>query len=381
MRTAPVRVGLVGCGDIARTYLRLAPSFGDIEIVACADLNPEAARARAAEHGLTALSVESLLAQGDIDVVANLTPPRAHFAVAHAAVSAGKHVYCEKPVVSSLQEATALAQAADAHGVRVGAAPDTFLGGAHQRARQLVDNGILGRITSGTAHMMGRGMEHWHPNPAFFFQAGAGPVLDMGPYYVTQLVHLLGPVEQVVALGNRGRSQRTVLSEPRAGEVIPVETPTTVHAVLGFASGAVVTLGTSWDVQHHSHLPMELYGEHGSLTLPDPNFFGGAIVLCTDRHPTGQRLAIEHPLAVENEADAADQPRANYRGVGLADMASAIRQNRPHRCTLALATHVLEVLLAIQTATENGDTVHVSTSCGRPIALSANAATELLRPR
>ncbi|MEM7378544.1 MAG: Gfo/Idh/MocA family oxidoreductase [Pseudomonadota bacterium] len=378
MHTPPTRVGLVGCGDVSTTYLRLASGFCGIEVVACADLDPAAARDRAAEYGLSALSVDDLLSRDDIDLVTNLTPPKAHFEVARAAVDAGKHVYCEKPVVSSLREAKALAVAADERHVRVGAAPDTFLGGAHQHARQLVDNGAVGRITSGTAHMLSRGMEHWHPNPAFFYQSGAGPLMDMGPYYVTHLVHLLGPIEQVVALGNKGRSKRTVLSEPRAGAVITVETPTTVHAVLGFASGAVVTLNTSWDVQHHSHPPLELYGEHGSLTLPDPNFFGGAIVLCTDRHPAGRRLATEHPLAFGNEADADDRPRANYRGAGLADMASAIRHNCPHRCSLSLATHVLDVLLAVQKATESGATVRLSTTCERPVALSADAATELL---
>jgi predicted dehydrogenase len=261
-------VGIIGCGNISTSYLKLAPLFRGIEVRACADINPEAASARATEYGIRAESVEDLLAADDIDMIVNLTVPAVHYAVSAQALDAGKHVYSEKPFVLSVAEGRDLAERAAKKGLRVGSAPDTFLGGAHQLARHLVETGSVGRITGGTCHVLSPGMEHWHPNPDFFFKPGGGPVLDLGPYYISNLVQLIGPVVRVGAMASIPSPERKITSQPRNGEMISVETPTTIHALLEFANGAVVTLGASWDVKAHGHRPMEVYGNrsqsHGS---------------------------------------------------------------------------------------------------------------------
>lgn len=366
-------VGIIGCGNISAAYLRLAPMFRDIEVRAVADINREAAEARAKEFDVRAETVEGLLAADDLEIVVNLTVPAAHFEVSARVLEAGKHVYSEKPFVLSLVEGAELKRIAEPHGLRIGSAPDTFLGGAHQQARALIDDGTVGKVTSGTAFVMSHGMEHWHPNPDFFFLPGAGPVLDIGPYYVTNLVQLLGPVERVVALASTPETERTILSEPRRGERIPVKTPTTIHALLQFASGAVVTMCTSWDVWGHGHKPMELYGTEASLDVPDPNFFGGDLILT--RANAGQETVTpwKHPFGVANQ-----DTRANYRTAGLADMAQAIGEKRPHRCSMELALHAVEVMTGILKAGESGAFVDMTTTCERPAALDPESARWLL---
>ena len=227
-------IGIIGCGNISTAYLTLAPLFKGIEVRAVADINPSAAQEKADEFNLRAQSVEDLLGADDIDVVVNLTIPAAHFSTTKTILQAGKHAYSEKPLVLSLKEGKELTALAAENGLRVGSAPDTFLGGAHQQARALIDQGALGNIVSGTAHVMSHGMEHWHPNPDFFFLPGAGPMLDIGPYYVTNLIQLIGPVKRVAALTSAASAIRTITSEPRSGETIPVKTPTNIHALLEF---------------------------------------------------------------------------------------------------------------------------------------------------
>ena len=271
-------VGIIGCGNISAAYLRLAPLFKALEMRAVADINIDAAKARAEEFGVRALDVDGLLADPDIDVIVNLTIPDAHYAVTSAILEAGKHAYSEKPLVLSLDEGEKLRALADARGLRVGSAPDTFLGGSHQLARAGIDEGLVGDIVAGTCHVMSHGMEHWHPNPDFFFLPGAGPVLDVGPYYVTNLIQLIGPVKRVAALTSSATPTRTIQTEgPRQGEEIPVKTPTNIHALLDFENGATITLSASWDIWAHRHSSMELYGTEGSLFVPDPNFFGGEV--------------------------------------------------------------------------------------------------------
>ncbi len=268
-------VGVIGCGNISTAYLGLAPLFRGIEMRACADINMQAAKARAKEYEIRAETVDNLLKADDIDIVVNLTVPAVHYDVSKQVLDAGKHVYSEKPFVLSVKEGLDLKKRAEKKNLRVGSAPDTFLGGAHQLARHLIDSGKLGRITSGTCHVMSHGMEHWHPNPDFFFQPGGGPMLDLGPYYISNLVQLIGPVKQVAALATIPAKERTISSKPRAGEKIPVNTPTTIFALLEFENGAAITFNASWDVWDHGHAPMELYGEEGTMFVPDPNFFGG----------------------------------------------------------------------------------------------------------
>jgi predicted dehydrogenase len=366
-------IGVMGCGNISAAYMRLAPLFNGIEIRACADVNPAAAKARAEEFDLRADTVEGMLAADDIDIVVNLTVPAAHFAVSQQILDAGKHVYSEKPFVLTLDEGQQLAAKAREKGLRIGSAPDTFMGGAHQLARHLVDTGRLGKISSGTCFVQSPGMEMWHPNPDFFFQPGGGPILDLGPYYISNLVQLLGPVARVTAMSSSAQSERTITSAPRYGEKIPVETPTTIHAILQFHSGAQVTYCASWDVWQHGHAPMELYGAEGTLHVPDPNFFGGEVRLTEKAAFTSAGVAWDHPFARANEG-----ANANYRAAGLADMALAITQGRPHRCSAEFALHVVDVMTSILRAGETGQVLEISTSCTRPDPLSPADAQGLL---
>ena len=368
-------VGIIGCGNISGAYLRLASMFKHIEMRAVADMNIETAEARAAEYGVSARRVEDLLVSDDIDIIVNLTIPDAHFAVTKSILEAGKHAYTEKPLVLALEDAKTLRDIADAGGLRVGSAPDTFLGGSHQQARAIIDAGDIGEIVAGSCHVMSHGMEHWHPNPDFFFKPGAGPVLDIGPYYVTNLIQLIGPVKRVVALTSSASDTRTILSEPRKGEVIPVETPTNIHALLEFVNGATITMSTSWDVWAHSHPNTELYGTDGSIFVPDPNFFGGKLEVSGRGSETLEVSAWDHPFGVVNEVD---DDRANYRCAGLADMAAGIQQNRPHRCSLELAVHAVDVMTSILKSGEQGAFVEMSTTCERPEPLGPDAARALL---
>jgi len=371
-------VGIIGCGNISAAYMTLAPLFRGIEVRACADIDMKAAKARAAEFGIRAETVDELLKDKDIDIVVNLTIPAAHFEVSKRALSAGKHVYSEKPFVLSLAEGKELAKLAAKKGLRIGSAPDTFLGGAHQFARHLIDSGAIGKVTSGTAYVMSHGMEHWHPNPDFFFKPGAGPVLDIGPYYVTNLIQLIGPVKRVAAFSSTPSPTRTISSKPRAGEKIKVETPTTIHALLEFENGATVMMGTSWDVWNHAHGNMELYGEHGTLYVPDPNFFGGNLRMTKGAQPVKKLPAFAHPFAVPNQSHATLGALANYRTSGLADMALGIIEGRPHRCSMELALHAVDVMTSILKSGETGKVVTLSTTCERPAPLGIAEAKALM---
>ncbi len=365
-------VGIIGCGNISAAYMRMADFFSTYSVVACADLNLDAAKARAEEFNLRAQTIDDLLAADDIQVIVNLTIPAAHFEVSKRILEAGKSVYSEKPYVLTLEEGAELRDLAQSKGLRIGSAPDTFLGQSHQRARAIIDAGEVGKVLSGTCYVMGHGMEDWHPNPDFFYQEGAGPVLDIGPYYVTNLIQLLGPVEKVVALSSTPFAERTIGSEPRRGEKIPVTTPTTINALLQFKSGAQITLGTSWDVWAHNHPNTELYGETGTLFVPDPNFFGGELKV-TNKSDEVELPADDHPFGVVNDGD-----HANYRGAGLADMCQAMNEGREHRCNDALALHAVEVMTAILKSGESGQFETLTTTCERPDPMDANAARGLI---
>jgi len=371
-------IGIIGCGNISAAYLRLAPTFKGLEVRAVADMNMAAAQARAAEFNTRPQSVDDLLANKDIDVVINLTIPDAHFGVSKSILQAGKHVYSEKPLTLTLEDGLALRDLAKSKGLSVGCAPDTFLGGAHQMARALIDDGKLGTITAGCAAVMGHGMEHWHPNPDFFFLPGGGPILDMGPYYIANLINLIGPVKRVGALTSAAHATRTISSEPRKGEVIPVKTPTNIHALLEFHNGATVNLSASWDVWHHKRVHMELYGTEGTIYVPDPNFFGGKVEVAGRDGKLEEVPLWDHPLSKTNQDHPSAGPLANYRTAGLADMARAIMDGGDARCSIDRALHGVEVMTACLKSGAEGSFVTMGTTCTRPAALGIKEATALL---
>ncbi|MHA7773274.1 Gfo/Idh/MocA family protein [Roseibium sp. M-1] len=373
----PLGIGIIGCGTISKTYFDLAPKFTGLDIRACADLNRQAAEGRASEYGVRAETVHDLLLAEDVDLIVNLTVPDAHYMVSHEALVHGKHVYSEKPLALSLRDGQALSDLARKKRLKVGCAPDTFLGGAHQSARNAVDNGLIGDITGGTCHVMSHGMEHWHPNPDFFFQPGGGPILDLGPYYIAALLNLIGPVKRVCAMSSMASKTRTIGNGARKGERIFVQTPTTIHALLDFQSGAKVTLSASWDVWAHRHAPMELYGTRGSLYLADPNFFGGEVTLAGEDGGLKALGGETHPFGLANVDDNGTK-RANYRSAGLADMARAIREGSEYRCSLERALHTVDVMVSILKSGETGSFVDIEHPATRPQALGAAEASALL---
>ena len=362
----PVGIGIIGCGNISTTYLKAAKDFPILDIRAVADRHHPTAVAQGAAFDVPVRSVADLLASDDIDIVLNLTIPQAHVEVGMAALAAGKHVYSEKPLAVTVDEGRKLIAEGERLGLRVGCAPDTFLGGAHQTCRDVVDSGALGQVVGGTAFFMCPGHERWHPNPDFYYKTGGGPMLDMGPYYITQLVNLLGPVASVTGMASMLRKTRPITSEPRNGEIIEVEVFTHVSGTLAFASGAIVQIVMSFDVAGHRHTPIEIYGTDATLLVPDPNHFGGQV-----------------ETRAKN-ADWVDVPTTmpywdgNFRSLGLADMAHAIRSDRPHRASGALALHALEVMAAVEQAAMTGSRIDIATQPDRPAPLGDNIVNDLL---
>jgi predicted dehydrogenase len=370
-----MRVGIVGCGNISDIYVRNAKLFRDIEIIACADLDPAAAERLANKYSLRETNVRTLLAADDIEIILNLTLPAAHAEVSRAAIAAGKHVYSEKPLAIFLKDGVALMEEAEAKSLRVGCAPDTILGAGLQSAKALIDQGLVGPIVNGLAAVMTKGMEHWHPNPVVFYQKGAGPALDLGPYYVSALTALLGPVSEVRAVGRISPSERRFGEGPKKGETFSAGTFTTLNAILTFSSGAIVSFLASWDVWRHGVRPIELHGTLASIRVPDPDTFGGDVELSANRtllnihdpnsvalagnqvdwliHKTDQKAfgGINYPLG--------NPVVANYRSLGLAEMANAIVEGRPHRCSGRFALHALAVMLGIIDSAESGHTVTI----------------------
>lgn len=349
----PVNVGIVGCGAISAQYFQTIDRLPQIRLVAVADLDLDRAREAVRPYaGVDVLSVAELMADSRIDIVLNLTIPAAHAEVALQAIAAGKDVYCEKPLAATAEEAAGMLRAADAAQVRVGCAPDTVLGTGTQTARKAIDDGLIGRPVAATATMMTPGHERWHPNPDFYYVPGGGPLLDMGPYYITSLVTLLGPVATVIGAASRTRAKRTIGSGPRQGEEIPVTVDTHVTGVLVHTSGALSTLVMSFDGTATKAPNIEVHGEAGSLVVPDPNYFDGP-VLFSEARDGWQTL----PAA------------AGYvgagRGVGLADFASTPAGEEP-RTSGSLAYHVLEVMESLLASAHSGTSVNITSTCERP---------------
>ena len=348
-----VKVGIIGCGNISSQYIKGCRLFDVLAVTACADIDPAKAEAVAREFDLKPLAVAELLADPAIEIVINLTIPATHAEVSLAAIAAGKHVQSEKPLATNRADGQQILAAAQTQGVRVGCAPDTFLGGGLQTCRQLIDEGAIGQPVGATAFMMSGGPESWHPNPSFFYQQGAGPMFDMGPYYLTALIHLLGPVERVSGATRISFPERVA----HTGERIPVAVPTYVAGLLNFESGPIASLITTFDVAGGSHLPnIEIYGERGSLRVPDPNIFDGPVLL----RQAGSKAWREMPLTHDSEV---------LRGIGVADMATAIVNDQPHRASGELAYHVLDLMLAFEESSLSGQHLPVESRCQRPAAL------------
>lgn len=377
--TTKGNVGIVGCGNIFDAYAQLSRVFDAVNLVACADIDMEVAEARGRTYEIDALTFDDLLARDDIDAIVNLTNPASHFEVTGRILAAGRHAYSEKPLALAVSDADFLVAEAERRGLLIGAAPDTFLGGAHQTARRFIDEGRLGEIKSGSAHFMNHGHEHWHPNPHPYFQVGAGPVLDMGPYYLTALVNMLGPVRKVVALATTFFEERYVSAKgPNHGTVVPVTTPTTNQALLDFHSGAQIHFSVSYDNWGHGHAnPIELHGTKASMMVPDPNFFGGDIKLI-EQDGTQVHDTRETPFGHLNWVDSSGVAVSNYRGLGLADLLDAAASGRQPRASGDLARHVVEVLLAIVSSAEEGRFVEVGSRTDRPAPLPADEAQRMM---
>lgn len=349
----PLRIGFVGVGNISGIYFQNLKAFPATEVVACADIDPARTQAVAEQQGVRAMTPDELIASPDVDLVLNLTVPRVHGDVALQAVRAGKHVYNEKPLTIDLDQARQLLAEADAKGVRVGCAPDTFLGGSHQTARAAIERGDIGVPVGAQAFMMGHGPEAWHPSPEFFYKPGGGPMLDMGPYYVTALVNMLGPVKRMTGSARASFTQRPIVASNKGfydsreiepgSYAIDVETPTHLTAVLDFENGAIGELTTSFDIWHTEGLfPIAVYGSEGSMLVPDPNFFGGDVKVQRHDENDWRTLPADRGFT------------GNERGLGILDIVYAIQEGREHRASGKLALHALDVMLGVARASEEG---------------------------
>lgn len=347
---SPLRVGIIGCGNISSAYVKGCRLFDILEVTAVADINPAVAQAKAAEHGIPHVyTVAELLADPTIDIVINLTIPAVHAEVSLAVIQAGKHVYSEKPLAISRADGRAIIQAAADKGVRVGCAPDTFLGGGLQTCRKLIDDGAIGRPVAATAFMLSHGPESWHPNPTFFYKEGGGPLFDMGPYYITALVHLLGPVQQVAAMARASFPERFAAN----GETIQVDVPTHTAGTMQMHSGAVATMITSFDVWAHNLPRIEIYGSEGSLSVPDPNTFVGPVKIRRANSQQWEDVPLTHSDQV-------------LRGIGVADMAYGLRYGRAHRASGEMAYHVLDVMHTFYDSSTQEKHVTLESSCAQP---------------
>jgi predicted dehydrogenase len=348
-----INVGIIGCGNISGIYLQNCPKFG-LPVLACADIDLPRAQAKAAEYGVKALTVEQLLADPDIHILINLTVPVAHTEVNLAALHAGKHVYTEKPLAVTRADGQKTLALAQQKGLRVGSAPDTFLGGGLQTCRKLIDDGEIGVPVAFSAFMGSFGPEAWHPNPHFFYQPGAGPMFDIGPYYLTALIHLLGPARRVTGLTRASYPERVAGHESIRGQKIPVNTPTHIMGAMEMESGPIGTVITSFDVGLHHQPRIEIYGSEGTLAVPDPNTFDGPVILRRRDDEEWREIPLTHPHT------------ENSRGLGVADMARAIQEDRPHRASGALAYHVLDLMQAFHETSHKGQHIEITSGVSRP---------------
>lgn len=337
------KVAFIGVGDISGIYLEnLTKTFKQIEVLGVCDLVREKAERAQEKYGIPKIyeTMHDAFADAEVDIILNLTRPYEHFEVTKAALEAGKHVYSEKPLGATKEEGEALITLAAEKGLSIGGAPDTFLGASIQTCRKLIDDGFIGEIIGFNASMICRGHESWHPDPAFYYQFGGGPMMDMGPYYLTALINLVGRVKSVTSVVRTSFKQRVITSQPHSGTIVDVEVPTHLTGILELENGAVGNLLTTFDVVYKEQARFEIYGSEGTLIVPDPNFFGNSIYLL--RQETGEYK--EMPLLYDY--------KENSRGLGLADMAAALRNKRPARTGMEQLFHVLDVMTAFKRSSD-----------------------------
>ena len=380
------KIGLIGCGHIAETYFRAEKYFNNIKIVKCADINMQAAKRCALNYGIKFLTVNELLKDKEIEIILNLTIPKAHYSISKKALINGKHIYSEKPLAINLNDGKKLLKISKKKKLYLGNAPDTFLGGGIQKSKELVEKNIIGNVKLGNAVFAFPGIQSYHPNPEpWFTKKEGGPVIDMGPYYITALVNLLGPAKKVTGTIIQGQKYRTIGIGPKKGKKFKVECPTTYLSTITFKNNSVIRLTLSFDVIAHQRNHIELYGEKGSMIVPDPNMFGGSVLTCnklgdnwkefkTTKMPLG-RINIRTQSSRANETPT----NANYRGVGLSEMAYSIENKRKHLCSGEISLHVLDIITSIMKAARSGKIQYINTFCAKPKKFSKLDIKKLLK--
>ena len=367
------KVGLIGCGHIAETYFRAQKYFNNIKIIKCADINKKASKKCASEYGIKSLSVNELLKDKEVEIILNLTIPKAHYEIAKKALLHNKHVYTEKPLAINLKDGKELLKLSKKKKLYIGNAPDTFLGGGNQKTRELLDKNIIGKINFGNAIFAFPGIQSYHPNPeSWFAKKEGGPVIDMGPYYLTALVNLLGPAKEVSGRIIRGVNYRKIGIGPRKGKNFKVKCPTTYLSTIIFKNNTVIRLTLSFDVIAHQRNHVELYGNNGSLIVPDPNMFGGSVYTCKKLGDPWREFKTEKMLLgkinIKTQSSRANElpTNANYRGAGLAEMAYCIEKRKKHRCNGELSLHVLDIITSITKASISEVSQKIKTKCEKP---------------
>ena len=380
------KIGLIGCGHIAETYFRAEKYFNNIKIIKCADINEKASKRCALNFGIKSVTVNDLLKDKEIEIILNLTIPKAHYQISKKALINGKHVYSEKPLAINLNDGKKLLKISKKKKLYLGNAPDTFLGGGIQKSKELVEKNIIGNVKLGNAVFAFPGIQSYHPNPEpWFTKKEGGPVIDMGPYYITALVNLLGPAKKVTGTIIQGQKYRTIGIGPKKGKKFKVECPTTYLSTITFKNNSVIRLTLSFDVIAHQRNHIELYGEKGSMIVPDPNMFGGSVLTCnklgdnwkefkTSKMPLG-RINIRTQSSRANETPT----NANYRGVGLSEMAYSIENKRKHLCSGEISLHVLDIITSIMKAARSGKIQYISNFCAKPKKFSKLDIKKLLK--
>ena len=378
-------IGVIGCGNIAETYFRAQEYFNNINFVACADINLDAAKKTAEQYNIIPLSVDEILSDKNVDIILNLTNPQAHYEISKRALKANKHVYCEKPMSVKFDDAKELLNLAKKNSLYIGNAPDTFLGGGGQLTRNLIDNNDIGKVLTGNFIFAFPGVQDFHPNPESWFQEGGGPIIDMGPYFFTTLVNLLGPAKSVTGRGMKFFENREYKAGPKKGKMFSVDIPTSYMMNIEFHNKAMIQGFISFDVLNHKRNHMELYGTNGSIVVPDPNMFGGPVSISGELGSEWRDISVEDkPLGktniINHSGRSNEAPRqANYRGIGLSEMIDAMENNRKHRCNSNLALHVLDLIECTMLSSSKMEDIQLRTICTKPQPFEDKDIKKLLK--